>query len=572
MTSAAIKILCVDDEADIRQDVAEELRDAGYEVIEAFDGLDGFEAIVREEPDLVVSDLTMPRLDGHGLLRKLRDECPDLADLPIIFLSALSDREHILEGKRLGADDYLTKPIDFDLLLVTVEARVNQILRMKTHKEAQMVKLYQSLNARAATDSVSKAQVNSGKVEDKAVPAQADEEVKGPSDLSLKTPVSGGTAQPGNRGQLDSLAKNSGGTIVAGRFQMLGLETIKEALGDDWPKHAARVTKIASDTITKRLADHDVFEITRDKEFLVCFGSLSEQEAAFKAETIAREIQAQILGSDSLDPRVTEGFNIVSDVHEVALSEKEAADSDNVVDLLTARLKQAVEIARESEQEVMDWILNNSKIVQIRINAPQGKGAPVAIAEFDDSTRTEIISLQRARPSSEALIADLDIIKLGRTLELLSENSLESQPVLLVNVNFSTIRSQALLERYLKICASLTDSARNRLALNIVGIPAGYPPARTQSLVHALRRNCRLVTLELSGLSLGNIEPNTLQVSIVACDYQSIGPKFEKQAGAVKRLLTSLREQKVRSLVYGVPRQKDIEQLFQQGVSFVAHR
>lgn len=588
MASSAIKILCVDDEADIRQDIAEELRDAGYEVVEAVDGLDGFETVLREEPDLVVSDLTMPRLDGHGLLRKLRDECPEMAELPIIFLSALSDREHILEGKRLGADDYLTKPIDYDLLLVTVEARVNQIQRMKAHKEAQMVKLYQSLSGRAAEEPAAEQGRKTNAKNERREPARAAKSAqqagpaapeRQPTDVKpAQARKPGGlqksTDNPGSRDsdQLDVLARNAGGRVVAGRFQMLALEAVKDSLGGDWPRHAERIKAIASDIITRRLASDDVFEVTKDHEFLVCFSSLGEKEAAFKAQSIAREIQACILGSDSLDPIVTESFSVGSDVHEVDLSESEAADSDTVVDLIAARLEQAVERARESEKEVMDRIVSDCGVVPLRIQTAKGDAAPVSLAEFDEVTRSQIASLQSARPMSGSLTADLDLLKLGRALELICDNALGAQPVLLVSVHFSTIESQSLLERYLKICGGLPESARNRLALNVIGVPEGYPLARTQSLIHALRRNCRLVTLELAGLSLGNIEPDALQVSIVAYNYRALLVRLEKNSNAFTKLITSLKKQRVRSLVYDLPKEADAELLFRQGVSFIAQK
>src|SRR5699024_9888272 len=80
---------------------------------------------------LILCDISMPGLDGFGLLEAVQAKGPEYADIPFVFLSAFSDPREIIEGKRLGADDYLVKPIDYDLLLATVHARLRQVERIQ---------------------------------------------------------------------------------------------------------------------------------------------------------------------------------------------------------------------------------------------------------------------------------------------------------------------------------------------------------------------------------------------------------------------------------------------------------
>ena len=140
------RILCIEDEDFIRQDIVEELTDAGHTVIEADNGADGLKAIVAQTPDLVLCDISMPVMDGHTLLTELRENHPAFDDLPFVFLSALADRKDVIAGKRLGADDYLTKPIDFEMLHATIETRLRQVSRMAERKEDQMIRLYRALS------------------------------------------------------------------------------------------------------------------------------------------------------------------------------------------------------------------------------------------------------------------------------------------------------------------------------------------------------------------------------------------------------------------------------------------
>ena len=131
-------VLCIEDETEIRETIAEELVDAGYKVIQATNGKEGLDCLFQHGPDLVLCDINMPIMDGYELLSVLRRDHPHLAEVPFIFLSANADRSHVVAGKELGADAYLTKPIDFDLLTATVGARLGQIARIKEKHEQQL--------------------------------------------------------------------------------------------------------------------------------------------------------------------------------------------------------------------------------------------------------------------------------------------------------------------------------------------------------------------------------------------------------------------------------------------------
>ncbi len=131
-----IKIMCIEDEESLREDIVEELEDAGYNVTQAGDGRQGLKMILDLKPDLVLCDITMPRKDGYQLLKEIREEHPVFADMPFIFLSALADRERVVAGLKDGADAYLTKPIDFEMLLATIQASLRQVNRIRQkHQE-----------------------------------------------------------------------------------------------------------------------------------------------------------------------------------------------------------------------------------------------------------------------------------------------------------------------------------------------------------------------------------------------------------------------------------------------------
>ncbi|MCC5978610.1 MAG: response regulator [Salinarimonas sp.] len=127
-------ILCCEDEAELRRDIVEELSEAGYRTVEAADGEEALTQLAACRPDLILCDITMPRLDGYGVLRRVRRDHRELDRMPFVFLTVFADPADMVEGKRAGADDYLVKPIDFDLLLATVEARLREVERWRTHE------------------------------------------------------------------------------------------------------------------------------------------------------------------------------------------------------------------------------------------------------------------------------------------------------------------------------------------------------------------------------------------------------------------------------------------------------
>jgi len=122
-----ISILCIEDEAAVRDLIVEELTDAGFATYQASNGREGLEMMIAKWPDIVICDITMPEMDGTQLLAEIQLNYPDLAATPFIFLTALAGKDVMLEALRSGADDYLVKPIDFDVLMAKIEGCAKRV-------------------------------------------------------------------------------------------------------------------------------------------------------------------------------------------------------------------------------------------------------------------------------------------------------------------------------------------------------------------------------------------------------------------------------------------------------------
>ena len=126
------KLLVIDDHDDIRENIAEILTLAGYEVFTAENGKRGVETALKESPELVICDIMMPELDGYGVLHLLRKN-EATVNTPFIFLTAKTERIDFRKGMEMGADDYITKPFDDIELLNAIEIRLKKydILQQK---------------------------------------------------------------------------------------------------------------------------------------------------------------------------------------------------------------------------------------------------------------------------------------------------------------------------------------------------------------------------------------------------------------------------------------------------------
>jgi DNA-binding response OmpR family regulator len=119
------KILVIEDNDEVRENIAEILELSNYKVASAENGMLGFEAALKETPDLIICDIMMPELDGYGVLHLLNQHMATYG-IPFIFLTAKSEKFDVRKGMELGADDYITKPFDGIELLKAVEIRLNK--------------------------------------------------------------------------------------------------------------------------------------------------------------------------------------------------------------------------------------------------------------------------------------------------------------------------------------------------------------------------------------------------------------------------------------------------------------
>ena len=144
------KILIVEDDPTARELMRQHLESAGFSVVSAEDGAAGLSLALSAPPQLIVADVRMPKLDGFGLLGALRADARTAA-VPLIFVSALEDRESYRHGMNLGADDFLSKPVRGDELLNAVRGRLRRAQMLRDTGERQIISAALARNAELAS-------------------------------------------------------------------------------------------------------------------------------------------------------------------------------------------------------------------------------------------------------------------------------------------------------------------------------------------------------------------------------------------------------------------------------------
>lgn len=131
------RILVIEDETVLRNEVLRWLKLENYDAAGAGDGVEGLAEALRQPPDLIISDITMPRLDGYGVLLELHAN-PSTAAIPFVFVTARAAHEDMRTGMDLGADDYITKPFTREEFLKAIETRLGKKVIQDEHRQREV--------------------------------------------------------------------------------------------------------------------------------------------------------------------------------------------------------------------------------------------------------------------------------------------------------------------------------------------------------------------------------------------------------------------------------------------------
>jgi CheY-like chemotaxis protein len=469
------RIAVIEDEPELRALITQELEDEGHETLPAGDGQAGLELILAEKPDLVLSDITMPRMNGYQLLRKLQDDYPERT--PFIFLSALADRHDVMKGLRIGADDYVTKPIDFEILLTRVEIRLRQ---------GRQVAELQEIAAGRAASAVGPA---GGEIQEGPPPAQA------------------------SAAEFAGQIERRGGEMVAGHVQTVSLQTIRERLGDDWQRVAERVARVAETTIRRHISTKDLLRVTKDGDFVICFADHHVKPALSLLESVADEVWSTLFG-ELRDEALAQ---VDTTAETIALSPEERADQEGLFKTIVDKIKSNA--SERIEQEILK-IYQFEDIELHKIYTMAGKASRMRLAFFDRRIADWIQRSARPGRLSDTMLATLDLLLLERVVGSLKLLDGEL-PMTVVRLRHLTVSNPKWLKAYLKAFEQIEEPIRRSIIFQVTHLPPAVDPQ--DEAIPSLPAPGRARILEIAQPEqLAGVSLEALKVGLIAIDYDRV--------------------------------------------------
>ena len=348
-----------------------------------------------------------------------------------------------------------------------------------------------------------------------------------------------------------------------GRIKLVGIEEVRAALGNRWPAAAEKAMATAEAVIKRNCGTQDSYSRADDTSFLVCFGTLSEEELSFRAAMIGREIRNRLIGQGE-DP---ESAYVQAVAAVVRFPDQGESDASLNAVLLDGLDKQLERLEKQARLTLRDALAGAACDLEPAFGR---EGRPVAThVLIPYKTERHLLSALSALPQKESRAFDLDGLLLG----LAAQHAVTSMAhgdilPLLVKISFDVFATRATTERLFGLCARIDPRVSARLVIVLSSLPNGLPRTRLQDCINRLRPFCSGVgyhldeLAELPRVDLSNSFNPIVVFPVAACSVSS--------AGELKGLFASLQSRRAKVLVCGAGSEKEAAALRSLGADMVS--
>ncbi len=340
-------------------------------------------------------------------------------------------------------------------------------------------------------------------------------------------------------------------SMQVGRIKLVGLDEVRVALGDHWPAAAERAMATAEVVIRRNCGPEDSYSRVDETSFLMCFGKLSEEESAFRAAMIGREIRSRLIGQGE-DPESTYVRSVAAMVR---FRDQGESGASLTAILLQGLDRQLDRLEQEARQVLSDTLANAACDVALVFGRVPGRVIASQVL-IPPRLERQLVSAMAALPQTELQPFDLDELLVGLAARHAVASFAQGQMTpLLVKLSFNVFATRATTERFLATCARIDRRVCARLVLLLSELPEGVPRTRLQDCVNRLRPFCRGVGYEveqvadLSGIDLSNSFNAVVSLPAAAC--------FDSAPAELRTTFASLQAQHAKVLIRGVGSEKD---------------
>ncbi len=547
-------ILCIDDEEYLLDDIAELMESCGHKAIRANDGRKGLQMILHLKPDLVISDISMPGMSGLELVKELRSKHLDFAEMPVVLLSAMSNRQQILKGFDEGADDYLTKPVDFELLERKVKAILRQVARIKQKNEWELIKLVDSLS------------------DSNALPVEPEL-----TDRTAKT-----NRPPDRPGAFEEPIINNCQAIEPRRQKNSEVEwreppdarkvygstlNVKKSETKENYKNPGIMHWIGQATteIVKQLfPDKAAVAVNQNGGVYVCYSDADEAVAASRNKALTAEVQNQLKNKDISKPFSQEeamDLTIVAEApYQATISKSDAENPAQFAEAVQQEVTRSIP-KMVTVSDLMNYLEDrNADIVLLSLLDRRGRALPIKFYNFNQAAR-ELIS------AGFTSFDERDLAQAGYKidtlfLKLLSEKLpyLDDNEIVMIDVHYTTLIAEEFQRLYIPKVKELSRSTKTKLILNIRGVTKASKSKSFKDVLKPLGTAAKGCTIQITPDEFEDFIRSPLPVSGIVTSYlQTDWDAFS--ADLVHKARASLTNSRIPMIVRGVPNMDYINKL-----------
>ena len=301
-------------------------------------------------------------------------------------------------------------------------------------------------------------------------------------------------------------------SVMAGSFELVGLDEIKEALGARWTDLAARASQVAEQGIRRRLSDSDILQVLSDTEFSICFAKLDRKAAVERAKQISREIKQEIFTEL---PEFSSSVTVKQYVAEIELKNL-AGDTGSLADRLVLTLRR---MRLEADRAILNYrrlLLKDFQVLFAPLWDPGRSIVDLNRCVLDLSLGFTTLSQFQAIADPDQMVdtlSDMDCLALTRALEVLHRSGKASKvAAILVPVGYQTLARSSTRREYLKLLSSVPDVYSPFVKLEVTNVPSRANVDQLNTLLFTVSAIRRDLTLQVNGNAqyLSGLDPTPL--------------------------------------------------------------
>ncbi len=543
------KILCVDDEPHLLDDITDIMQTYGHQTYKASDGRKAIQMVLHLKPDLVISDVSMPGLGGLDLLTEIREKHPEHDEMPIILLSAHAEKKDVLRGLDLGADDYLTKPVDYDLLAQKVRSLLRQIERIKKKNEAELVKLVDSL-------SDNNDQVEQASISPPPVPEMKQEAPKeSPKDI------------PAN--DLDWRASEKTEEKETKIIYGATLNIKDTSSHENCKKQGiiSWVADVATDFVKQLFPGDGAVTVNPNGGIYVCYEDADQDTAASRTKEITSKVEKNLKDKSVPKPFSEEEIlelTIVAEApYQTEVNKKDLKKAGGFQAAIQKKVQELPKI--EDAGDLMALIEQaHGDLVLHKLHNIKGQVMPIIFFNFNEAARKHI-SLgftqfdQRELEAAAYKIDCMFLSLLGNNIAFLLPSD-----IAIVDVHYTTLIKPEYQRLYIPKLKEFSREKKVKLLLNIRGVTKAAKSKAFSEVLKPLSNVSKGCTIQIAPEEFEAYLQAHLPVSGIVCSYlQTDWNEFSPDL--VKKARDTLTDARIPMIVRGVPSFKKAERLYQLG-------